>query len=97
MDVKEIAQKVLERLGPNGENWTQGEFARDKDGQRVARYSKEAVCWCLIGAIPKQVQFPDYSHFVDELVKKMNGQLIPNFNDTHTFPEVKAVLEELAK
>lgn len=30
--------------------WTQGKFARDKDGNGVRYSSNEAVCWCLLGA-----------------------------------------------
>lgn len=39
------------RLISSKESWTQGEFARDSDGQVCSPYSKDAVCWCAQGAI----------------------------------------------
>lgn len=35
------------------ESWTQGFSARDSDGCPRTSHSKEAVCWCLSGAIRK--------------------------------------------
>lgn len=32
------------------EAWTQGEFARDREGDVVFVKSDEAVCWCMDGA-----------------------------------------------
>jgi hypothetical protein len=42
--------KVHELLS-SPDNWTQGSFARDKNGKPVSFQSHEATCWCLIGAL----------------------------------------------
>lgn len=33
--------------------WTRGALARDVDGGKIADDSKDAVCWCTLGALPK--------------------------------------------
>jgi hypothetical protein len=50
MNIKEIliaARAKIERP----ENWTKGVFARDSQGRDVTATSKNAVCWCSLGAI----------------------------------------------
>lgn len=43
------ARKLLE----TPKAWTKGTYARDADGNKVSSYDKNAVCWCLEGAIHK--------------------------------------------
>jgi|ERR1051325_2659829 hypothetical protein len=51
MDVKsEIPDRVW-KLYEDPSKWTQGEFARDKNGKATLVWDREAVCWCLSGAI----------------------------------------------
>lgn len=52
--------KIYELL-EKPESWTQGVSARDKNGKYTATSSKDAVCWCLAGAIMRCYgrQFPE--------------------------------------
>jgi hypothetical protein len=50
MKHSEALMKALELLGPNGENWTKGDIARDASGE-VTQTTDEAVCYCGLGAL----------------------------------------------
>lgn len=102
MKVNEIAQKVLERLGPNGENWTQGKLARDATGRQTEPTSQQSVCWCVAGAVvlvvdTRREECNFHDAFMKRIRRRKYNHNIAAFNDNHTFPAVKAVLEELAK
>lgn len=67
--------KVHELLS-SPDNWTQGSFARDKNGKPVSFQSHEATCWCLIGALGRcygvevvndVARFTDNSAFMSRL------------------------------
>ena len=38
------------------EKWTQGEYARDKDGDPIDHHDPQATCWCLDGAFHKAMR-----------------------------------------
>jgi hypothetical protein len=86
--------KVLELLSSE-DKWTQGAFARNKDGVRTDYYAEKAVSWCLIGAIHKC--YSDY----EEINSIMNrilftvGEKCYQYNDTHTYEEVMELIREL--
>lgn len=54
MKVSEFLQRVLDRLGPNGEHWTGGAFARDAKGDRTSINWPDACFWCFSGAVFKE-------------------------------------------
>lgn len=84
------------------EKWTRGSFARDSENYHVDFYSKDAVCYCSLGALYKSQQG---IHSLEAALAKRHlwyaaGESIAEYNDTHTHPEVMAVWDkaiELAK
>jgi len=89
--------KVQDILTDEGK-WTRGHFARNKDGKSVDKFSPDAVCWCLWGAI--EVAYGEDSKaeakLRNHLLKIRNSASISYFNDMEaTFPEVRALIEEL--
>lgn len=73
------------------ENWTQGAYAKDKDGTSIGANYSSAVCFCSIGAIYKITISPFdamkvlRNHMEDSIIK---------FNDEHTHKEVLAAWDE---
>jgi len=86
--------KIKELLSDKSK-WTQKAYARDIHGDALGHGSSQfAVSWCLVGAMEKC--YPDFN-VVDDIVskihRKVGGPAI--FNDSHTFEEVKQLVEEL--
>ena len=75
----------------NEENWTQGAYAKDKDGSSIGVNYSNAVCFCSIGAIRKITMFPFDAMKV--LRNHMEDSIIA-FNDGHTHKEVLAAWDE---
>lgn len=77
------------------EQWTTSAFARTKDGFPVMPSSKEAVCFCSLGAIEKVYLFNSLPYRIvkSRLEVALDGA-IPAFNDTHTHEEVMAVWDK---
>ena len=75
----------------NEENWTQGAYAKDKDGSSIGVNCSNAVCFCSIGAIRKITMFPFDAMKV--LRNHMEDSIIA-FNDGHTHKEVLAAWDE---
>lgn len=93
-EVRDAARKLLELFGPNGEHWTQGTFARDADGREVMVRAPDAVCWCIGGAVRKLGIFISTSIELEEAIP---GDYFADFNDSCTWPEMKAWLEGIAE
>ena len=106
MEVLEIF-KGMNNLLSDESKWTKEYFAWDSDGDMCDPRSEEAVCWCLLGAL--HIVDPTFSNYrsVHEYLSSKIGKgvdgndNIVEFNDSHTFLEVKALLtsiiEELEK
>lgn len=85
------------------EKWTQGEGARDENGVPVYYNAKNAVCWCLMGALAKCYGSltPDWYAAVDKvndaLTQKHKNILVIKWNDdpNRTWQEVHDLLKEL--
>jgi hypothetical protein len=89
MDAHEIliaARKLIEKP----ENWTQETSARDAAGRETLPTSPRAVCWCASGAILRAGR-ADAGNALFALRSVGN---IAHFNDTHTHPEVLALLDK---
>lgn len=75
-------------------NWTQGAYALNGEGFITLPRDKDAVCWCMVGAIAKC--YPDFNERKAAKCKVLNflsGSIV-EFNDNHTHEEVLAVLKE---
>jgi hypothetical protein len=82
--VKQDLRAALALLGPNGENWCQLHLFTT-DGRK-----------CALGAIMEVRSITDkrIDHASNALAEAIGQPAIGDFNDTHTFPEVRAVFEK---
>lgn len=91
----ENAMKAYELLDSSSK-WTQGTFARDSDGYSVYPTHKDAVQWCVMGAL--DVCYPDPNELLNkdwELGKAINSPSLAEWNDAtdRTYEEVYEVLK----
>lgn len=92
---------AVRKLIEKPENWTQGTYARNKDGETVSTYSSDAVCFCLSGAITRACFCNRL--LVRETIAKEAAKFttdpdispVPQFNDTHSHAKVLALLDRL--
>ena len=90
------ARKVLQ----SPKAWTKGTFARDADGNKVSSYDKNAVCWCLEGAIHKasdslRGHSTEIWNVMDEFLKEKYGySSMVAYND-HTLREHSDIVRML--
>lgn len=77
------------------ERWTQGETARDRDGRFVLSDSKDAVCWCGLGALTKAVKASSFWFEARDLLLRVEPGGIAKFNDAkgRTHAEVVALFD----
>lgn len=82
----DILQRVRTRLTPEG-SWCQGTLYLDKDG-RQAETPKEAVSYCLVGALHASAQRIGYDVWNDAreylrtaIITTTDGFGLTNFND----------------
>ena len=78
--------------------WTKGTYARDADGNKVSSYDKNAVCWCLQGAIHKSSERGHSTEIWDVmenfLREKYGYSTITSYND-QTLREHSDVIQML--
>lgn len=94
--VSEIARRILELLGPNGEHWTKGVAYRN-NGQSCT--PEEATEMCVLGAIYLAVGGKKDFRSVAVLLFPEGGESqfsTIDWNDSSDWPTVKAKLEELS-
>lgn len=87
------------------DKWTQGSYAKTKDGGIVHPSSSHACKWCLAGAARKcyiqgSKEFYDIIDKIEyAIINKYNTTFInvPAFNDsvTITYKDIKALVDEL--
>ena len=76
--------------------WTKNLFARDKSGKYVNPQSKEAVCFCSLGAIERfagRKMLGEFEKHLDDVCKRLFGTNVISFNDTHVHAEVLALFD----
>lgn len=94
MKTKEIliaARAKIERP----ETWTQGTFSRNSRGEDISSpKSKNAVCWCSLGAIIAEApSYDDELYAAKILSLVINNHSIAQFNDSSTHTEVLAAFD----
>lgn len=81
------ARELVARPG----GWTQGVFARNRDGEKVCLSQKEAVCFCASGAISRAAQEQmggspeegeNSANALELLFLCIPGPSIPDWNDS---------------
>ncbi len=84
--------------------WTKGVYARDCDGNGIASNNRNAVCWCLAGAINYCYEFESKKTKtkVAEAIKGCSlldhfgiEEIIVQYNDSHEFEDIRKLLESL--
>jgi hypothetical protein len=100
---KEILVAARELIS-DPDHWAKGYFAFDKYNQRISPENKQAVKWCLVGAI-RHSEPEGYANsiaaaqrIVSDLLADLPDASLPGylglFNDQHSHEEVLAVLDE---
>lgn len=84
-----LGERLVSFLGENGERWCQGEMAMDAEGNRVHPLSHKAERYCLYGALTRLGLDEGAYRRVSRL---LDAPTISIFNDTKTWPEIKACL-----
>lgn len=94
---------TINRLFRTRRQWTKGAWSLDKNGYSTGARQKDAVCWCLDGAIEKCYSNRDCLRVVNRIDDYLRKQLgaryygIPIWNDKRgrTFAHVKALVRRL--
>lgn len=101
----DILKAGVEQMTP--ETWTQGLYARGPDGNSCDVFSSDAKCWCSLGWLDKLIGPPHLPTGVPDQegarlyfetrglfkIPELGNGLV-EFNDTHTFEEVKECWKE---
>jgi hypothetical protein len=88
--------KAARQLISDPAKWTQGEFARDGDGDAVPVLNPRAHCFCALGAIEKTLgngAWTESNNAISRVCSRKFDQEVGHFNDTHTHPEVLALFD----
>lgn len=98
--VADILDWAADLIEPEGA-WTQGAFARTKDGEPIGPLEAPATCWCLYGAIDKAGEDlgVDAGWDADRALFASLRTNVPKFNDApeRTQAEVVAALRQAAE
>lgn len=84
--------KIKELLSDESK-WTKYATARNKEGNHVTIYDSNAVQWCVLGAMEKCYS-NDFMNMYHKL-KESFGKSICEWNDSSTYQEVMAKLNEV--
>lgn len=74
------------------EHWTKRSYARGLSGESVDAGSRNAVCWCSVGAIDR-ISLVDGGRALDALSTAMGGGGITSFNDSSDHATVLAAFD----
>jgi len=91
--VQETLQGALELLGPNGENWLQGQLR----GFQPNPSGGVTFAFCVVGAL--EAAAPDYESYAgarDALKATLGSGNIDRFNNGAFWPDVQGVLRQTA-
>lgn len=97
MTIAEILEAAKAKIA-NPENWTQGYYAKDENGDELLGNEPDAVCFCGYGAIEAVT---DTVHMgkgwpkeAEDALDAAAGKNFPCFNDERTHAEVLAVFDK---
>jgi len=102
LGVADVLERAADLIEPEGA-WTRGAAARDGSYDPTSFDNREAICWCMMGAISKVAggvrPMSDIAGQArDQLRKAIDTPWITDFNDNEdrTQPEVVAALRRAA-
>jgi hypothetical protein len=98
--VDEVAAKmraIAVELREHPEHWTQGTWARDKDGKTSLSDGGEAVCWCAFGFLAREDMVGKAMHYLNRVIDP-RYHCVPTWNDAEgrTASEVADAFERAA-
>ena len=89
--VQETIDGALELLGPNGQNWIQGQLR----GFEPNPAGGVTFAFCLVGAL--EAAAPDYESYAgarDAVKATLGSGNLDRFNNRSSWPEVQGVLQQ---
>ncbi len=84
MSTTKPSAKILQAMEIIGDRkqWTKGQFARDSNGDEVGINSKDAVCFCSVGALDKAKAGVRAKDYVNDVVEELyTTPFVVDFND----------------
>lgn len=86
----------IQELLTDESKWTKSHEARDSYGQPVDECSKEAVQWCLLGAIIKCYNV-DRIGICNKVRIRLDSFMLTSWNDAQnrTFNDIRSLIKEL--
>lgn len=97
--MRSLVLRVIERI-KDPEHWTQHAFARDKEDRQVSPRSENAVCWCVMGAVRKELGYGSVGVEMElhRLYYKVSRPgTFSNLIDTNDKCDHKTVISELQR
>lgn len=85
---------TIRELLSDESKWTQRAPARNEAGELVGPQDSDAVCWCLWGAVIKTRNIFQRTDVINS-IHISTGQNVADWNDTHTFKDVRELIERL--
>jgi hypothetical protein len=79
---RKVARAILKLYQGDKTRWTQGLYAKDKEGHDVSPLSRKAVCWCLLGALEKVSSDTDTMYDLQNAFQEVRSTNVLNYNDT---------------
>lgn len=95
MKLKTLLIDIRNLIGTK-DKWTQDTWAKDAAGNKCRENSPDAVCYCLVGAIRRCTDGPDYEDAYIAIRKCLgacSNSCLVEFNDTHTYEQVIAAVD----
>lgn len=94
-EIKDILKKVRSLLSKRN-NWIPHTMAKNEEGLAVLSKSPEAVKWCAVGAINKNLTYEGHSHIVQQFVMSHASnrhRYLTDVNDVDGYAIVMELLE----
>ena len=82
-EVADVLRAAREKIAVP-ERWTQGTFARQKEGNPIGPLEPNAVCWCALGAVIAVAGRSLPALYARATINRMYGGDFAWFNDTST-------------
>lgn len=91
--VQDTIQGALELLGPNGENWIQGQLR----GFEPNPAGGVTFAFCVVGALEAAApNYESYAEARDALKATLGSGNVDRFNNRSSFPQVQSALQQTA-
>ena len=86
---------TVRELLTDASKWTQKVPARDAEGMVVSVFDPTATCWCLAGALHYCYSYEERVVLYAAIYEELNIRSIVDWNDSHSFNDVKSLVEKL--